>query len=177
MEDVCWHPLVVKQRFEKLVARSLRKQDIEQCLPVRTSGQSGSRLQDTGVPLFPGYVFCKCDVASHRRILTIPGALSVLDAANSIEAAEIEDLQCVVNSGFSYEPWTFVPTGQIVKVESGPLCGVKGFLPGTSDKRRLVISIQLLRSWVAVDIDYSCRLSLWDNAPVRSVATFSKAAS
>jgi hypothetical protein len=62
-------------------------------------------------------------------------------------------LQTVVESGLDYELWPFSTNREPIKVEHGPLGGVRGALVGTSKEREVVISIPSIRRSVAVAID------------------------
>jgi transcription antitermination factor NusG len=50
-------------------------------------------------------------------------------------------------------PWRYVARGDDVRIESGPLRGVTGLLISEPTKRRLIVSILLLRRSIAVELD------------------------
>jgi len=88
------------------------------------------------------------------------GALGVVSIvgfggkAAPIEDVEIEAIRKALGSGQNAEPYPYLHEGQQVRIEKGPLQGLEGIL---IKKRtwRIVISVQLLRRSVAVEIDPS----------------------
>jgi transcriptional antiterminator NusG len=104
--DYRWYAVQVRARFEKIVALHMENKGFEAYLPIYPAArQWPDRVKqvDVDAPLFPGYVFSKFDGADPWPILTIPGVLSVVDFAETIDAGqEIENLRRVVNSGLSH---------------------------------------------------------------------------
>ncbi len=64
-------------------------------------------------------------------------------------------IERVVLSGVRAEPCPYLETGQNVRIEDGPLRGLKGILISFKDRHRIVVSVSLLRRSVAVEIDRS----------------------
>jgi transcription antitermination factor NusG len=155
MENPQWHALLVRRRFERIVALHLNKQGIENYLPVlRPDSQSGAGMDSIGTPLFPGYVFCKCEAPSSQWIF--PGVLSTVRAASGIQVIpeqEITNLRRILVAGLQIERWPFTAQGRAVTVENGPLSGVIGILQESGDTRVLVFSIQLIRQSIAISVD------------------------
>jgi|ERR1041385_8845138 transcription antitermination factor NusG len=120
MENRQWRGLYVRKHFEQIVAQHLEKWGFETFVPFcqsRRSSADGKKRID--VPLFPGYVFCKCDVAALRSIYLVPGVLAVIQIANPVSiipTQEIEDIRRVVNSEFPYEQSHYTP-GRLVSIE------------------------------------------------------------
>jgi transcription antitermination factor NusG len=155
-----WYGLQVRPRFEKVVAIHLRQKGYKEYLPmVRNQRQWPDRIKEIEEPLFPGYVFCKFDASQRLPVLIVPGVLSVVGSGRipvAIPEEEIAALQSVVESGRSYEPATFITTGQVVRVETGPLRGLVGIASSHKNDSRLIISVNLLRRSVSVELDSDC---------------------
>jgi transcription antitermination factor NusG len=108
------------------------------------------------VPLFPSYVFCRLDLGVRLPVLTTPGVLGIVGNGRipmAVDDQEIAALQRMVHSGLDSEPWPFLEIGQRVRIDSGPLAGCEGILLEFKGKRRLVLSVTLLRRSVAVEVD------------------------
>jgi transcription antitermination factor NusG len=106
--------------------------------------------------LFPGYVFCRLDVANRLPILSAPGVAAILGIAKKptpLDEGEIAAIQATINSGLHSEPWPFLKLGQIVKIQNGPLMGVEGVLTDFKGQHRLVLSVTLLQRSVAVEVE------------------------
>jgi hypothetical protein len=81
------------------------------------------------------------------------------DGINIIPETQITDLRRILAAGVSLQPCPFVLQGRIVLVEDGPLSGVVGIVRETADERLLVVSIQLIRRSIAVNIGGLSRIS------------------
>jgi transcription antitermination factor NusG len=151
-----WYVLQVRTRFEKVVACHLQAKDYPEYVPLyRSRNQWTDRTKEVELPLFPGYVFCKMDPNNRLPILVIPGVIGFVSIGRmpaSVPEQEILAVQNVVKSGLAYQPCAFL-TGQRVRVDDGPLCGLEGVVVEVKNAYRLIISIQLLRRSVSVEID------------------------
>jgi transcription antitermination factor NusG len=158
--ELQWYALSVRPRFEKVVAEHLQGKGYEEYLPTYTIRKRWSdRMKQVEKPLFPGYIFCKFDVAKRLPIVMIPGVISMVSfggRATAVPDEEIKAVQSVVNSGLSYEPCSFLSVGQRVRIERGPLSGVEGLVVQVKNNWRFIISVHLLQRSVSVEIDRDC---------------------
>jgi transcription antitermination factor NusG len=67
--------------------------------------------------------------------------------------AEIEVLQKVCASGVRVEPHPFLKQGDPVRLSEGPLAGIEGILTQVKNEHRIVLSVELLKRSVAVEVD------------------------
>jgi transcriptional antiterminator NusG len=70
-----------------------------------------------------------------------------------ISDAEIDALRRVVESGAAAEPHEYLSVGQRVRIREGSLAGVEGILLQVKSSWRIVISVELLRRSVSVELD------------------------
>jgi len=84
--------------------------------------------------------------------------------AASISEAEIQAVRRAVGSNLSVEPHPLLRCGDRVRVKSGPLQGVEGFLVRKKNVFRLVISIELLGRSASVEVDV-CNVEQLTSAP------------
>jgi transcription antitermination factor NusG len=165
-----WYGLHVRPRFEKIVALHLKQKGYEEYLPLYINRRQWSdRIKEIEKPLFPGYLFCRFDASQRLPILVVPGVLSVVGCGKNpvrIPDEEIVAVRNVVESGLDYEPSGFVTTGQVVRVESGPLRGMVGIASTYKNNCRLIISVNSLRRSVSVELDSDC---LYQFPIIRSV--------
>jgi transcription antitermination factor NusG len=152
-----WYALQVRPRFEKVVAVHLNHKGYEEYLPLYRSRRRWSdRIKEIELPLFPGYIFCKFDVLRRLPILLIPGVISVVGTGKNplaVSDDEINAVQNVVKSGLTFQPSRFIATGQLARVERGPLRGLVGIVIATKKNCRLIVSINLLQRSVSVEVD------------------------
>lgn len=163
-----WFALQVRTRHESLVVSHLTARGYEPFLPIYTCRRKWSdRVKEVALPLFPGYVFCRLDVANRLPILSAPGVASILGIAKNptpIDEREIAAIRAATLSDLPREPWPFLKVGQAVKIERGPLSGIEGILTDFKGQHRLVLSVTLLQRSVAVEVEDAWVTSLAGNA-------------
>jgi len=106
--------------------------------------------------LFPGYVFCRFDQRRRLEALNLPNVTSIVSFGNApapIPEAEIEAIRTVLSSGRPVGPWPYLEIGRRVRIEQGPLAGIQGILIREKDAWRVIVSVELLRRSMAVEID------------------------
>jgi transcription antitermination factor NusG len=115
------------------------------------------------MPLFPTYVFCRFNSSAVGKAVATPGVTRIVGFGGrfaEVKDDEIEALQLMSQSSLFREPWTYIPAGTLVQVETGPLAGTRGIFCSGNEKRRLVISVTLLQRSVAVQLDENTVISL-----------------
>jgi transcription antitermination factor NusG len=152
-----WFAVAVKPRQEKLAARVLRDQGLEDYLPLfRARRRWSDRLKEVEAPLFAGYVFCRFALQDRAPVLRTPGVRSIVTFGGRpapVSDAEIRALRQAVGSGRAVEPWSEPGQGEAIEIEHGPLSGLRGVLVRVRDDWRVVVSVELLRRSVAVEVD------------------------
>jgi transcription antitermination factor NusG len=106
---------------------------------------------------------------SYIEIVKSKGLVRILgarwDRLTAVADVEIEALQRIQNTELAVMPHPYLNEGQRVRIDAGPLSGVEGILLRSRPNRGLlVISVDLLRQSVAVEVD--CTIV----TPVGSVA-------
>ena len=66
---------------------------------------------------------------------------------------ELDAVRRLVTSGLQYDPCPFIKEGDLVEVIHGPLRGVKGILIRKAPHARLLLSVDIISSAVAVTVD------------------------
>lgn len=158
-----WYALYVKPRHEKKVARHLESRGFEALVPLyfKRTPQRVSEL-----PLFAGYVFSRFDVSRRLPVMSVPGVFSVVkigDTPVPMSDQEIFNLQRLVQSRLPRQPHPYVEPGQRIVITTGPMRGVEGTFVGTKNRGTLIVSVDVLRRSVSVEVD-GVALS-WDPAP------------
>src|ERR1039457_7506443 len=84
-----------------------------------------------------GTMFMLCFFSSRRRHTRLQG-----------------DWSSDVCSSDLVAPWPFLKAGQFVYINHGPLAGVEGIVIASKNRSRLVVSVEMLRRSVTVEIQY-----------------------
>lgn len=169
-----WFAIWVKGRSEQNVASHLRARGYQPLLPTYFERRQWSdRVRVAELPLFPGYLFCRFDPHDRLPVLTVPGVIQILGVGKTllpVREAEVEAIEAIVHSGFPKRPWPFLQVGHRVRITSGPLRGVEGILSEVRGDHRLVVSVELLRRSVAVELNPTITGLLPLGAPAPSLA-------
>lgn len=159
-----WYALQTMPRSEKKVDHLLKQKGFQSLTPVyRQKRKWSDRTVEIDMPLFPMYVFCRFNPATLGKVVSIRGVLRVVEFGGNpaeVAAEEIEALQVLTRSNCLREPWRYLPEGTSVRVETGPLAGVKGIICARENKRQLIISVTMLQRSIAVQLDEDTILSV-----------------
>jgi transcription antitermination factor NusG len=152
-----WFAVRTAAGREKAVASQLQSKGYEEFLPLyRSKRQWTDRTKELELALFPGYLFCRFDFNQRLPILMTPGVMLIVGYGKiptPVGDVEIEALRRVIASGAAAEPHDYLSVGQKVRVREGSLCGVEGILLQVKNSWRIIVSVELLRRSVAVELD------------------------
>ncbi len=114
------------------------------------------RVKVIQVPLFTGYIFFRFNAGSAHPASTTPGLLRVVGTGRTptpVEDSEIEALQVTVHTGLLRGPCAFLEVGQEVIVRMGPLASLRGKIVRFKNKQHLILSVNLIRRSVFVELE------------------------
>lgn len=151
-----WFALNVKPRHEKSVAEALRAQGLESFLPLYEERHAWSdRIKRVELPLFAGYVFCRFSFADRLVVWNTRGVIRVLGAGYvfaPLSEEQIAELRAVSISGLPARPCPYLAPGEAVRVQRGPLTGVRGTVVRSKGVTSVVISVEILQRSVIVEV-------------------------
>ncbi len=155
-----WFALYVQVNHEREVVKRLEQKAVSCFLPLMNCWSKRlDRRKSINVPLFPGYVFLHTvlDNYTNLNILKTPGAVHILRNSEGplpIPTSQIDNLKTVLASPKPLSRHPYLKEGDWVRVIRGPLCGCAGFLARRDHKKgRLVLSVDLIRQSVSVELD------------------------
>ncbi len=154
-----WYVLHTRSRFENVVSEGLSKKAFDAFLPkVQVRSRRRDRRMLIRVPLFPGYVFVKTDLNPYRHleILKTVGAVRLIgnrqgpiavpeDTVMSIRIMVSGDQPVITGNRFR--------KGDRVIVVRGPFEGVTGTFVRYRGRGRVVVNVEALGQWAAVEVD------------------------
>jgi transcription antitermination factor NusG len=151
-----WFAFRVRPRHEKQVSIALREKGLTEFLPLyKSRRQWADRTKVVEMPLFPGYIFCSTNRSSIMPVLMISGVIDVVRAGNHplpADKVEIEALQKTVSVDVPLEAWPYTEAGDLFSILHGPLTGLTGILVEVRHSQRLILSVNLLRRSVLVEV-------------------------
>jgi transcription elongation factor/antiterminator RfaH len=153
-----WYVLHTKSRFENVVNEGLLKKSMEVFLPkVKVLSRRRDRKMMISVPLFPGYLFVKTDLHpnEHVEIVKTAGAVRLVgnkDGPISVPLETIDSLKIMVSGNNPVATGNRFKKGDRVIVVDGPFAGVNGIFVRYRGKGRVVVNIDALGQFAAVDV-------------------------
>jgi transcription antitermination factor NusG len=162
--EALWYALQTRCLWETRVEKSLGARGYEVFLPRSRIYKPVSRAREkVGLPLFPGYVFFRMNPAATGSIVTTPGIIRIVGQGSRptpLEDEDIRSIRRIEDANLNRHACEYMPPNSIVEICSGPLTGVRGQLVTSKGKRKVIVSIELLRRSVAAELDESTILTL-----------------
>jgi len=156
-DEARWFAAYTAPRHEKHVSQQMRRRGIQNFLPLYKSMRRWKdRRKELELPIFPGYVFVRIAPRERMGVLQAPGVVYLVSFQGrpaALPDVEIDTLQRQLSQGGGFQPHPFLTIGRRVRVHSGPMAGVEGILIRKKDKFRIVISIEMIRQSVAIEVD------------------------
>jgi len=149
METAEWHALYVSSRAEKKAGELLSAKGIRCYVPlVKTWRQWSDRKKLVELPLLNGYVFVYNDSRQNEQILQTKGVVSFVKSEGKIARVreeEIERMKQLIALGYSLEVGAARydhPVGSKVKVLSGALKNIEGFVVENKEGRYIEVLLE-----------------------------------
>ncbi len=150
-----WWVAHTKSRQDKALGRHLLGLSVPHFLPQREKRyRRGGRMFVSYLPLFPGYVFFRGTelerhhaLRSHLIVRTLPVQ------EQTVLTRELRQLRQLQQSGASLVPYPDLLAGDSVRVVEGPFKGYTGVVVREASRLRLIVSVSMLRSAVAVEFE------------------------
>jgi transcriptional antiterminator NusG len=155
-----WYAVHTRSRFEQKVFDGFTAKSIESFLPkIQVMSRRKDRRKKIYIPLLPGYVFVRFDMAPevYWDIIKTTGVVRMVSFRGKPVPAkdeEVASLMVLDGTDRTVQNRSFVKTGDKVMIMDGPLKGLVGFYlrrKGQSDK--VVVSVELLKRSLAVEIE------------------------
>jgi transcription antitermination factor NusG len=152
-----WYAAYTCANHEKRVADQFASRRVEHFLPqyesVRRWKDRKVRLQ---LPLFPGYLFVHLAPQERLRVLQVPGVVRLVGFNGHPAPIPEEDVNRIrefLGQGLQAEPHPYLQVGRRARVVRGPLAGMEGIVTRRKNRSRLVLSFDLIRRSMAVEMD------------------------
>ena len=154
-EGKVWWVAHTKSKREKALAFLLAKERIGYFLPLmKKRYRSNGRNRLSVVPMFSGYVFLRGSRFDRYQSLKtghIANVLEVLDQEELIN--ELKQIETAIRLDAPVKPFPFVGKGREVQIIDGPFMGLTGIIQRQKRLDRLVLSVDIIRQAVALEIN------------------------
>jgi len=154
-----WYVLHTRSRFENVVSDGLLKKAFEVYLPrIQVPSKRRDRKKMIHVPLFPGYIFVRTDLNPYQQLEIVKTVGVVRFVGNRqgplpVRTEAIESLRIMVASDRDIVTGRRLRRGDRVRVTAGPFAGVVGTFVRYRGQSRVVVNIEALGQYAAVEVD------------------------
>ena len=122
------------------------------------------RKKEVALPVFPCYVFIRTSPERKLEILRTPGVFQIVSSAARpcvVPEQDIDMVRRISSVPHRIQPHSYLAKGELVRVRFGPFAGLKGVLARVKNQLRVVVSINLLKKSVALELDASSLEASW----------------
>jgi transcriptional antiterminator NusG len=152
-----WVAIWTRSRHEKSVHDQLAAKALEVFLPLVTvpSSRKDRRLM-VEVPAFPGYLFAKVYGSQDQIVNFTRGVVRILGPSATeytpVPEGQVEAVRRMVESELRVDPYPYMKVGTPVRMKSGPLRGLEGYIVEKRRQLRFVVAVDLLQKGVATEV-------------------------
>src|SRR3954453_3637035 len=156
-----WWAAYTRGRHEKRAAALLEQRGIENFLPLHARmEQWNDRKKRVLWPLFPSYLFVRCDLRDLPRVLGGYGIVTVVRVGSTpmpVPDEEGENVRrfaaAIEAHGLEPELEPYLAVGERVCIGAGPLCGVEGIVVQRRGRPRVLVGLQAVGQGLSVEVD------------------------
>jgi transcriptional antiterminator RfaH len=153
-----WFVCHTKPRCEKKFSALLATEKFTHYLPLVPSiRRYHDRTKKFTKPLFAGYVFAEIPPTEKNRVYQqdlLVRAIWVDDQALFLH--QLENVKTIVASGVEATLQPLLKRGTRVKIISGPLWGVEGFVEDPKNPRGVLVAMDVLQQGLLVPVAMDC---------------------
>ncbi len=155
--DARWFAVYTNSRHEKCVAKHFDERQIERFLPLYRKVHHWTKRKSVSLdlPLFPNYIFVHIAPQQRTSVLAAPGVLGMVGrghVASALPDAEIDSIRTGLQL-HKFEPHPYLIAGERVRIKAGPMEGLEGILLRKKNELRVVLTLNLIKRSVAVEVD------------------------
>lgn len=150
-----WWAIHTLPRCEKKLDQWFNRQGMEHYLPLRRSVRVyASKKAVFHLPLFPGYAFGAFSPLERRSVLQSRFVAKTLGVEDQEQfRIQLANIRRAIESEVAMEACAYLKEGTRVRITSGKLRGLEGFVLRFHGKSRLILSVDILQRSVALEVD------------------------
>lgn len=156
--SLVWYALHVASNCERQVADRLEEAAVENYYP-HLIAKSRDGRRDIEKKFFPGYLFARFTWTDRTPVVRIPQVIQILGFTRShpvpIPEIEIEAVRSLISlAPATVQPCSFWAAGEHVRIKSGPLRDLTGFVVySKAGSARVVVSVTMLARSISAEVD------------------------
>lgn len=157
MTEIAWHVAHTRPRCEKKLAQYCQRESIDFTLPLY---QNLKKYRGKSVvfekPLFPSYLFLRLVPEQRQTVRQSDYVANLLDVVDQdLFETQLEDIMSALESDVEVVLAPYITAGTRVKIKSGPLRGVEGFVEQRKGKCNVILRLDFIGQAAAVTAEAS----------------------
>lgn len=155
MSEVLWYVAHTRPRCEKKLTQYCKREGFDVTLPLfRHVRKYRGKTVTFEKPLFPGYVFLRLVPVESRKVYQSDYVANLLDVPDQKTFEEqLNDILRALETDFEVCLAPHITEGSRVKVKSGPLRGMEGFVERRSGQVMVLLRLDFIRQAAAVKME------------------------
>lgn len=155
MSEIVWFVAHTRPRCEKKLALYCKREGFEVTLPlIRSVKKYRGKTAVFDKPLFPGYLFMQLLPEHSRKIYQSDYVANLLDVPDQKTFSEqLSDILEALETNLEVFLAPQIKEGVRVKIKSGPLRGMEGFVERRSGLVAVMLRLDFIRQAAAVKMD------------------------
>lgn len=150
-----WFVAHTRPRCEKKLLQFCQREAIEACLPCyRSAHRYRGKVVVFNKPLFPGYVFIHMPKEQRNAVRQSDHLANLLDVADQdLFARQLGDILRALETDLEIRLAPTIGEGMRVKIKSGPLRGVEGWVEKRRGMSTVLIRLDFISQAAAVKLE------------------------
>lgn len=150
-----WYVAHTRPRCEKKVVEFCRREGFEALLPLYKSVKKYERKEVVfEKPLFPNYVFLRLLPVQRKKVLQNDLVANLLDVPDQQGLEEqLQNILLALETEYEVVSLPHITEGRKVKIKSGPLRGLEGFVQERQGKWIVLLRLDFISQAAGVRVD------------------------
>jgi len=149
-----WFVVYVKPNRAKKLAEYALRNGIYYFLPLKDSIRLyGNRKVKFTKPLFPGYIFIRCNPKEKQKLIISGHIVKFLHVDNENELLfALKQIHFGREKGVNFSPHKYIRKGMKVEIVDGAMKGMRGVVENSGKLDKVILQVDMLRQAVSVSV-------------------------
>ena len=150
-----WYAFHTRPRCEKKASSACEELGLHHYLPLRKRvTRKGQDRYSFMVPLFPGYLFSRCDQNERLALMRRGYMVRWIEVVDQhLFREELTSIYLACHKGAELTLYPQMKKGRRVRITQGLLMGIEGMISKRKENFKVVLNVSVLGSAVAVEVD------------------------
>ena len=155
MEELLWYVAHTRPRCEKKLAEYCQREGLAATLPCyRSVKKYRGKTVTFEKPLFPGYVFLQLTIPQRAKAFQSDHVANLLEVVDQkLFAQQVGDILQALDSEMEVQLAPEIKSGMLVRIKSGPLRGVEGWVESRTGTVAVQLRIDFIHQAAVVKIE------------------------